>query len=236
MDGAEKIKTIALIPIRSGSKGIKNKNIKPMCGKPLFYWATKAALSSKVVDDVYLSTDSEKYVEIVRTYFPNIKTLMRSKRLASDRTSTEDVIVDFMKHVYFDVLITIQATNPMLQAIDITNAYKHMIDNNYASIVSTVKMNRFAWPEWETDRKTGAWPINYDPFHRPRRQETMQPIHIENGSFYITSRWILEKEVKCRLGGKIGLYAMPEDTIYELDEPDDWEIVERLLSIRINNV
>lgn len=230
------MKTIALIPMRSGSKGIRNKNIKIMCGKPLFYWAAKAAYGSSLIDSVYFSTDSEEYVQNIRAYFPKANILMRNKMLSNDSASLEAVMMDFIKHVDFDVLATIQVTNPLIRAIDLTKAVMYMKEHNYNSIVSTVELKRFAWPHWEPWRKTGAYPINYDHFHRPNRQDGIEPIHIENGSFYLTERRMFDSKTISRLAGKIGIYSMPEDSIYEIDDDEDWGIVERMLSRRLHNV
>ena len=72
-----------------------------------------------------------------------------------------------------------------------------------------------------------ATPINYDPLHRPRRQDFPGTL-MENGAFYITKLEILQR-YRCRLGGKIGIYEMDESTAAEIDEPSDLERVERLL-------
>ncbi|MDO8590879.1 MAG: acylneuraminate cytidylyltransferase, partial [bacterium] len=70
-------------------------------------------------------------------------------------------------------------------------------------------------------------PLNYDYRKRPRRQEFPGVIN-ENGAFYITKREILEKE-KNRLGGKIGIYEMPEEKALDIDEPSDWPEAEKIL-------
>ena len=74
------MRKIAFIPIRSGSKGIKNKNIKEFNGKPLCYWTIKSAVEAKLIDKVYVSTDSKKIIDIVESFeLPKVKTFFRSK-------------------------------------------------------------------------------------------------------------------------------------------------------------
>ena len=72
--------------------------------------------------------------------------------------------------------------------------------------------------------------MNYDPLNRPMRQN-FEGTLMENGAFYITRQKILE-QYQCRLGGKIGIYEMDESTATEIDEPEDWEKVERILMQR----
>ena len=62
-----KEKILAIIPARSGSKGLKDKNIKMMNGKPLIAYTIEAAQNSKIFEDIIISTDSEKYAEIAKT-------------------------------------------------------------------------------------------------------------------------------------------------------------------------
>ena len=84
------MKTIAIIPARSGSKGLPNKNIKLFCGKPLLAWTIEAALESKQFDEVMVSTDSVEYAEIAREYGANVP-FLRSELTASDIAGTWDV-------------------------------------------------------------------------------------------------------------------------------------------------
>ena len=90
-------------------------------------------------------------------------------------------------------------------------------------MVSTVRIKRFFWTE-------DGVPLNYDPMKRPRRQNFSGSM-MENGAFYVTERRILET-FGCRLGGRIGVFEMPEQTSVEIDEPGDWEIAKHLLKDR----
>ena len=79
---------------------------------------------------------------------------------------------------------------------------------------------------WTADGR----PLNYDPRHRPRRQD-FHGVVMENGAFYVTRREVLERE-GCRLGGRIAVYEMEEEHAVELDEPGDWTALERVLLAR----
>jgi len=140
---------------------------------------------------------------------------------ATDEASTESVMLHFMNTILFDVLVTIQATSPLLESTHLDQALEAFNAQSLDSMLSAVRCKRFFWND-------DAMPINYDPLHRPRRQDFAGTL-MENGAFYVTRRDILEK-YQCRLGGKMGIYEMPESTAIELDEPSDWEIVSRLLT------
>lgn len=214
---------IALIPLRGGSKSIPGKNIKPIAGKPLCYWVIKAALGSKSIDQVCVSTDSEQIRKLVREEFKDVRIVLRPAALATDEASTEAAMLHFADQIESDILVTIQATSPLLQSKDLDAAMNYFIDNNLDSLLTAVRSRRFYWTD-------SCEPINYDPKHRPRRQD-FRGTYMENGAFYMTRTKLL-KEEKCRLGGKIGIYEMDPITAAEIDEPEDWEKVESLLTQR----
>ena len=84
------MKNIAIIPARCGSKGIKDKNIKNLCGKPLMAYTIEAAIQSKCFDEIMVSTDSEKYACIARYYGANVP-FLRSEKNATDTASSWDM-------------------------------------------------------------------------------------------------------------------------------------------------
>lgn len=214
---------VALVPLRGGSKSIPKKNIKILAGKPLCAWVLEAAVQSDLFDKVVVSTDSKEISDVVKGLNLNIEVLMRPPELATDSATTDSVMLHVAELVPFETLITIQATSPFLVASDLINAYEKFEQQHFDSILTCVRIKRFFWTE---DGK----PINYDPSNRPMRQD-FKGVLMENGAFYITRREILEK-YKCRLGGKIGIYEMAEETAIEIDEPADWNSVEKILLMR----
>lgn len=214
----------ALIPLRGGSKSIPKKNIKLLASKPLAAWTIEAAVDCAAINSVYISTDSEEIANVVKGLGLGVKVIMRPAEYATDEASTESVMSHFMGQVDFDVLVTIQATSPLLMARDLDQALIQFQENQLDSMLSAVRTKRFFWND-------DATPINYDPLYRPRRQD-FQGTLMENGAFYITRKEILER-YHCRLGGKIGVYEMDESTAVEIDEPEDWEKVEHLILRRL---
>src|SRR5699024_2245662 len=84
---------LAIIPARCGSKGLKHKNIKELDGKPLIAYTIESALNSNIFTDVVVSTDSELYAEVSKSYGAEVP-FLRSKELATDQSSSIDVIIN----------------------------------------------------------------------------------------------------------------------------------------------
>lgn len=218
--GIQKMRFVALIPLRGGSKSIPKKNIKSLAGKPLFAWVLQAAVESKYISEVYISTDCVEIADVSRQLGLAVNLISRPSEFATDEASTESVMLHFMSQVDFDALVTIQATSPLVTATDLDRAIVQFQGQQLDSMLSAVRTKRFFWND-------NATPINYDPLHRPRRQD-FPGTFMENGAFYITRRDVLNKH-HCRLGDNIGIFEMDELTALEIDEPEDWERVERLL-------
>lgn len=215
-----KPRVVAVVPLRGGSKSIPLKNIKDLAGKPMCAWAIEEALRAPCIDKVYVSTDSPLIAETARRIDARVAIIDRPSEFAEDTSSTEAVMLHFAGLVEFDFLFTIQATSPLTRTADFQTAFDRLHANGWDSLLTGVRTKRFFWtPEGK--------PLNYDPLHRPRRQDFDGVIQ-ENGAFYITKREILERH-QCRLGGRIGVYEMDESHAVEIDEPADWPILERLL-------
>lgn len=220
---------VALIPVRGGSKSIPLKNIKEIAGKPLVFWTVKAANECENIDKVYVSTDSDAIKKTVESFgMEKVVVIGRSEETASDTASTESVMLEFAVQYQFENIFLIQATSPLLEAKDLEEGYKLFCQKDTDSVFSAVKQTRF---HWEVNEEGYAIPTNYDPFHRPRRQE-FKGYYVENGAFFITSKKML-LESRNRISGKMKLYEMDDDSYFEIDEPSDWIIIEALLKRRL---
>ena len=222
-------KYVVLIPARGGSKSIPLKNIKPIAGQPLIYWSLDAAGNSEYVDKVFVSTDSEEIKKVVLNYNKKnkdkIEVIERSEEAALDTATTEEVMFDFSKRVNYENLVLIQCTNPLVTTKDIDGAIR--MHPHYDSILSTVVQKRFYWHLNEDGSITE---IGHSIKKRPRRQD-WDGVLAENGSIYIISRENLYKG-KCRLYGRIGTYIMDDLSYFEIDEENDWLIIENILKQR----
>lgn len=226
-------KFVAFIPVRGGSKSIPLKNIKKIADRPLVYWTIDSAVNCPEISKVYISTDSEIIKDTIKNYDKDskgkIKVISRSEETATDTASTESAMLEFATNYDFENIILIQATSPLLESEDLTNAIKEY--DKYDSMLSVVEQKRFYW-NYNEDGSVS--PTNYDFYNRPRRQEFKGNL-VENGAFYICSKKDLLK-TKCRLSGRVGCHIMNEKTYYEIDEPDDWTIIEAILKSKNSNL
>ena len=216
-------KYIAFVPVRGGSKSIPLKNIKLFNGKPLLYWNLFAASNSNYIDQIIVSTDSPLIRDTVNELnLPKVKVIDRDSKLAEDATSTEAVMLDYSQFEEFENIVLLQVTSPMTTTLDIDQSIIKYETAKYDSLLSVVRSHRFIW----NTSKDIVIPTNYDPTKRPRRQEWSGQL-VENGAIYITSRANLI-DSKSRLSGRIGAYEMSSNSYFEIDEPEDWSILESL--------
>ncbi len=136
----ENRKILSVIPARGGSKGIPHKNIIDLCGKPLISYTIKAALDSKYIDYVLVSTDDEEIAGVALECGAEVP-FMRPAELASDTAKTEDTVIHAIKALKeegetFSDLILLQPTEPLRTTQDIDNAIEVYCDNGYRSLVS----------------------------------------------------------------------------------------------------
>ncbi|MBP5371145.1 MAG: acylneuraminate cytidylyltransferase [Bacteroidales bacterium] len=215
---------IAFIPVRGGSKSIPLKNIKPFCGKPLVCWNIEALERCDAVDQIIVATDSEAIADVVATqHYTKTNIYRRSAENANDTASTESVMLEYISYAHLsenDTFMLVQATSPLTQTLHFSEALNMYGEGQFDSILTCVRNYRFFWNADGTS-------MNYDYRNRPRRQN-FEGMLMENGAFYINSvKNILAS--KNRLSGKIGIFEMPEYTATEIDEPDDWFILEKLM-------
>jgi len=216
---------VAIILARGGSKGIPKKNLRLFGNAPLVDWCLNAALKSKKITTVILSSDSEEILERGENLGCEIH--HRSPKHAQDTTSSEEsmlaVISEHPMAQSADILILVQPTSPLTEAEDFDLALDLFENEGFDSLATGTLDHSFMW---QVDEKGNAKP-NYNPQSRPRRQE-MKNSRKENGAFYITKKQIWE-EHKCRLGGKIGFYTMKPIQSIEIDSELDWTLLEELI-------
>ena len=218
------MKTIAFIPVRGGSKSIPLKNIKLFCGKPLVCWNIEALESCDLVDEIIVATDSDDIWKTVEErHYAKTVLYRRSAENACDTASTESVMLEYIHYAQLpkdNIFMLVQATSPLTETIHFTEALQMYAKGEYDSILTCVRNYRFYWNEDGTS-------MNYDYRNRPRRQN-FNGMLMENGAFYINTVKNILKSGN-RLSDNIGIYEMPEYTATEIDEPDDWTILENLM-------
>ena len=208
---------VSIILARGGSKGIPDKNIIDLNGRPLIYYSINAAQNAEI-SEVWVSTDSKKIAMVAKQY--GAKILDRPKNLATDISSSEDALNHFSQNIDFDIMVFIQPTSPLLYSADIVKGLDLIKQGNYDSIFSVYKEH---WiPRWDLNIK----PINWSTTNRPRRQDVDEK-YVENGAFYITTKeQFLNSGI--RYGGRIGVVEMPMQRSFQVDTYKDLDIIKKL--------
>lgn len=125
------MKKIAIIPARSGSKGLKDKNIIDLCGKPMMAYSIEAAVKSGVFERVIVSTDAEEYKNIALEYGAEV--IMRGETLSNDTATSYMVIEDILNKVSdecYDYFVLLQPTSPLRNHKHIVEAVQSF-ENSY---------------------------------------------------------------------------------------------------------
>ncbi len=135
---------IAIIPARGGSKRLKRKNIHPVCGKPMIYWAMNACKESKYEIDVWVSTEDDEIAEVALFYGGKVHN--RPKHLSGDKIYKQEAIRSAAQHIFDyedrltgkhpDIIISLQANSPTIKSKDIDGAIDLLIKYNRDEIIS----------------------------------------------------------------------------------------------------
>jgi len=148
-------KVVAIIPARSGSKSIKNKNIVNFRGKPLIAWSIDQCLKSKLVDDVYLSTDSKKYANIAKKYGLK-KIIFRPKSISNDKSTDYEFIKHFIDNIdtNHEVIAHIRPTTPLRDIKLLDNIIKFFtLNEKYSSLRAVHENPETAYKSFELKNK-----------------------------------------------------------------------------------
>ena len=224
---------LCTIAMRGGSKGVPNKNLKNMNGKPLMYYTIKQAINCNLFDSVVISTDSKEIFSSAKSFGADAW-FIRPPELATDEAAKVPVIrhalIEAEKYYgkKFDLIIDLDATSPLRDIIDIQNAYKQFV-NEDADILITACPSRknpyFNMVENIDGKIKLVKKMEKSP---ARRQDAPQTFDM-NASIYIWKRNIL---LKCDslFTHKTSLYIMPEERSIDIDNKIDWKFVEYYMS------
>lgn len=195
-----KYNTVVIVPMRSGSKGIKNKNIKDFLGLPLFYWTIKKLyhlLKLGKINKIIVSSDSDWYLELVklRFYFMSEEDLILSKRiddLATSFTTTEEVCINelYKYGIYEGVLGIVEVTSPLIPIEALNLMFNSIDDCVDSSFIVYEDIGQF----WKCIKPDFKWEALYSD--RKMRQEEDSPLYQECGAWAIKIERFLKDKVR----------------------------------------
>ncbi len=224
------MKCIAIVPARSGSKGLVNKNIKNLQGKPLLAYSVEAAFESGIVDVVHVSTDSEEYATIARDYNADVP-FLRDESVSGDLATTWDamrwVLEEYEKRgETFDTIVVLQPTSPLRTAQDIQNAMKLYEEKNAKSVISVCEVDHS--PRWMNTLPEDGSLCGFIDDTAATPRQMLEKYYRLNGAIYIVDVELLKS--KASLYGKDSYaYIMETGHSVDIDTELDFIIAEAVM-------
>ena len=225
------MRNIAIIPARSGSKGVKDKNIRYLNGKPLIAYTIEAAINSGEFDEVMVSTDSVKYAEIARGLGAKVP-FLRSEVTASDTASSWNMVEEVLGKYKemgrsFDTFCLLQPTSPLRNAEDIRSAYRIYIEKANFAVVSVCETEHS--PLWCGHLPDSGEFSDFIDENSMKQRQAGGKFYRLNGALYIVS---INRFLKDRYLYQSGSYAyiMDQDRSVDIDTEIDFKIAEVLMS------
>ena len=230
---------LGLIPARGGSKGIPRKNIALLAGLPLLAYTCEAALASRVLNRVVLSTDDEQIAEVGRQCGVEVP-FLRPASLAQDETPSIDVVRHAVEHLRDkehwtpDVVVLLQPTSPLRKARHIDEALDRKKETKAETVVSVIEVPHHFNPHSVMQLKDGELvdflpaPPDFDRF----RRQALPVLYARNGPAVLASRAEVILNSNSFYGAKIVPYLMTEEDSLDIDSKLDLWLAEQLIARR----
>ena len=228
-----KNRILAVIPARGGSKGIPNKNLYPLLGKPLIAYTIIESLKSKYITDLIVTTDSTAIKEVAEKYKIEVP-FVRPENLSGDNALAIPTIqhatleYEKIKDIEYDYIIMLQPTAPLRMAFDIDEALGLLITHNSDSVISIVDVDNYHPMKMKIVEDGLLKDFQKPPTENPPRQ-TLPPVYIVNGAIYATRRDVLINQSSF-IGEKCLPYIMPRNRSVNIDNIEDFIIAEYFIN------
>jgi len=225
------MRNLAIIPARSGSKGLPDKNIKELNGKPLMAYTIESAKESHIFERIMVSTDSEIYATIAKKYGAEIP-FLRSEEMSSDSASSWDTVIEVLENykklgLVFDTICLLQPTSPLRQVDDIQGAYKLFEEKHANAITSVCPVDHS--PIWcmMLDDSLSLKRFRDEIINMGNRQ-TLPAYYRLNGAIYIKRVEYDEESIRL-LDDNEYAYVMDKNRSVDIDDAFDFLIATTIL-------
>ena len=218
---------LAIIPARGGSKRLPRKNLLDLCGKPLIAYSIEAALKSKYISKVIVSSDDEEILNIAKEYKADF--IKRPDELASDTATTFDALKHTLENVKkYDYVVLLQPTSPLRTEKHIDEAIELLKEKNADAIISVCEMEHS--PLWSNTLDENLDMSNFlrDEVLNKRSQDLSKYYRL-NGAIYICKTDKLLQNKGFFLKENIYAYKMNKKHSVDIDEEIDFIIAEKLM-------
>ena len=225
------MRNLAIIPARSGSKGLKNKNIKPLNNKPLIAYSIEAAKNSNLFDEIVVSTDSHEYACIAREYGASVP-FLRNSELSADSSSSWNVVKDIILKYEdlgeeFDTVTLLQPTSPLRRSIDIENGFEIFKNKKALSVVAVCEVDHS--PLWCNVLPSDGSLENFldnELVNLPRQK--LPSYYRINGALYIVDKNYLMSSGNI-YNNKSYSVIMPKKNSIDIDDLIDFQVAEVMI-------
>jgi CMP-N-acetylneuraminic acid synthetase len=219
-----------LIPARGGSKGVPNKNLRRLNGKPLFEYAIDAAFECQFIDEIILSSDSDEILKLGEKL--GVVTHVRSLLAASDISTASqvvlDVIFDKFKHNLSkdNYFVYLQPTSPFRTGAHITSAFELMGQHCVDGCISVIRMLQSPYKSYVMNSQ-GRLKSIFDEEKTNANRQTLPIAYYPNGAIYIFTASDFLRKNSFPTNGSVPLIMSPEDSI-DIDTEQDFFKAESL--------
>jgi CMP-N,N'-diacetyllegionaminic acid synthase len=224
---------VALIPARSGSERVRNKNVRPLAGHPLLAYAVSAARDAGVFDRIVCSTDSGKIAEVAQRYGAEVPFLRPSKLATSTSPDIEWIthaLEQFDEH--YDLFAIVRATNPFRRGDTLRRGFEQLLATPEADSIRAIELvKQHPGKMWIVEGRTMR-PLldqsHLDVAWHAGQYQALPQIYVQNSALEIA--WT---RVVSQTGTREGKVVAPFHTEgyegFNIDDEDDWERARRLL-------
>jgi len=219
---------LAIIPARGGSKRLPRKNVLELAGKPLIAWTIEAALNSKYIDRVIVSTDDDEIASISKQYGADVP-FMRPLELATDETASIDVVLHVLDQLkgYNDIIL-LQPTSPLRSSQDIDESIEIFKVSNSNAVISVCKAEHS--PLWcNVISKDNSLISFLDHTILNKRSRDLEEYYCLNGAIYICNIEELKREKTFFLSSKCRAYKMSRENSIDIDAKIDFLFAELIM-------
>lgn len=226
---------LAVIPARSGSKGLPDKNIKLLNGKPLMAYSIEAAVESGCFSSVMVSTDSENYASIAKSCGAEVP-FLRSEETSSDTAGSWDVVREVLANyeklgITFDSVMLLQPTSPLRTAEDIKAMFALMEQKNAESVIAVCEADHS--PLWYSPLSPSGSMESFEKPDAEKPRQFLDTYYRVNGAGYLLK--IKDGEIPSKLyTDRCFAYVMSRKNSVDIDEEFDFKLAQLLLKEKID--
>ena len=219
------MKIISMIPARLGSTRVKNKNLRLINGKPLIHYIIESAKKSKLIDEIYINSESNIFEEIAENL--NVNFYKRDNFLSSNEATNDDFAIDFISKVKGDILLQLLPTSPFIEVNDIDKFIKKMLDENLDTLVSVSDI--------QIESMYDGRPLNFDILKKTPPSQLVTPVKAYACGIM---GWKYDKFIKNinKFGaayhggdGNIGYYTLKGFATVDIDNEEDFNLAEAII-------